>query len=73
MVGVPGWPVPAPVMLKLHAADQALCTNAPLTDCTRQKYVPLGSPLTVSCVMPTLVELCCAIVAKLEELLTCQL
>ena len=60
-------------MLKLRAADQALFTNAPLTDCTRQKYVPFGRPLTVSCVIPTFVEFCRAIVGNVAEVLTCQL
>jgi hypothetical protein len=60
-------------MLKLRPADHALFTNAPLTACTRQKYVPFARPLTVSCVIPTFVEFCSAIVGKVEEVLTCQL
>ena len=49
--GVPGAPGPTPVTLKLRAADHALCSNAPLTACTRQKYVPLARPLTVAAVV----------------------
>jgi hypothetical protein len=46
--------------------------NAPFTAWTRQKYVPLTSPLTVSCVWP-LVEFCSMTDANVEEGLTCQL
>jgi hypothetical protein len=72
MVGEAGCPGPAPVTLKLRAADHALCTNELLTACTRQKYVPFGRPLTVSCVWP-LVELCNTVLEKVDEVLTCQL
>ena len=67
MLGAPGCPAPAPVMLKLRVTDHALLTNAPFTTWTRQKYVPLGSPLTLSCVTPTLVEFCSVMVEKLED------
>lgn len=71
-VGLPSAPGPAPVMLKLRAPDHVPCTNAPLTACTRQKYVPLARPLTVSWVWP-LVEFCRITVEKVEVGLTCQL
>jgi hypothetical protein len=60
-------------MLKLRGADHGLWTNAPLTACTRQKYVPFGKPLTVACVTLGLVESCRTFVGKVEEVLTCQL
>src|SRR5919205_4017648 len=71
-VGVPGEPGPAPVTVKLRAADHAPCSKAPFTACTRQKYVPFDSPLTVSCVWP-LVEFCKLTVENAEDVLTCQL
>jgi hypothetical protein len=61
------------VTLTLRAAENALFTKEPFTACTRQKYVPLGSPLTVSWITLPLVEFCRVIVEKLEEVLTCQL
>jgi hypothetical protein len=50
--GVPGAPGPTPLAVKLWACDHAPWTITPFTACTRQKYVPSASPLTVSCVRP---------------------
>src|SRR5258707_13027591 len=61
------------VVLALPLAADVVLAYAPLAECTRQKYVPLGRPLTVSCVMPSLVEFCNATVEKEDEVLTCQL
>jgi len=69
---VPGADALTPVTVKLLAADHAPCSNAPLTACTRQKYVPLARPLTVAVVWP-LVEFWRITGEKLDEVLTCQL
>lgn len=71
-VGAARAPALTPLTVKLLAADHALCTKFPLTDCTRQKYVPLPSPLTVSCVAP-MVELFVVMMEKVDDVLTCQL
>ncbi len=71
-VGEPGAPGPTPVTLKLLPADHAPCVSVPFTAWTRQKYVPLARPLTVSCVGP-IVEFCRTTGVKLDEGLTCQL
>lgn len=71
-VGAARAPELTPVTVKLLAADHALCTKLLLTDCTRQKYVPFPSPLTVSCVAP-IVELFAVMVENVEDVLTSQL
>jgi hypothetical protein len=71
-VGVPGEVAPVPVTTTLRAADQAPCATL-FTACTRQKYVPLASPLTVACVVGLVVEPCCTTAAKEAVGLTCQL
>jgi hypothetical protein len=58
--------------LKLRDCDHAL-SPAALTACTRQKYVPLVSPLTTSWVVAGLVESASTSVEKVDERLTCQL
>src|SRR5690349_20377035 len=72
MTGTAGALAPVPVTEKDVGFDQFPCTNCPSTACTRQKYVPLLSPLTASCVAP-LVEFWATIVPKLDDVLTCQL
>jgi hypothetical protein len=72
MVGAASAPAEGPLTVKLLAADQALWTKFPFTDCTRQNQVPLPNPLTVSWVAP-MVELLAATLEKLEEALTSQL
>jgi hypothetical protein len=72
MFGAASEPAVAPVMVKLLAADHALWTKLPFTDCTRQKYVPFPNPLTVSWVAP-IVELFAAMLEKFEDALTSQL
>src|SRR5947209_19159190 len=72
-LGAAGCAAPAPVTFRLRDTDHALFTNAPFTTCTRQKYVPVGRPLTVSWVTLPLVEFCSAMAENVDELLTCQL
>ena len=61
-----------PVMVKLRVADHAL-TVAPLTACTRQKYVPFAMSLMVAWVTVPAVLPTAAVAAKLDVVLTFQL
>src|SRR5215210_173509 len=55
-----------PVTVKLRVVDHGLAT-VPLMASTRQKYVPLGMPLTVARVTSGPVEPTAAVVAKSDR------
>jgi hypothetical protein len=72
-VGAAGAPAPAPVTVKLRTVDHGPVTKLLLMACTRQKYVPVARPLTVSCVAGAVTEFWRAILANVDDELTCQL
>ena len=51
-MGVPGVPGAWPVTVKLRGADHWLMLWLAAITWTCQKYVPLGRPLTLTCVVP---------------------